>query len=63
MAARRWRENEADGVCRDCRGEIEPKRKADGKRCCRSCADVRAEAERERRRRKRRVIPPPAGEL
>lgn len=60
MAARRWRENEAEYVCRDCRREIEPKRKAAGRRCCAACARARADAERERRR-KRKIPLPAAG--
>ncbi len=62
MAARRWREHEAAGACRDCGGVIEPRRRAAGNRCCFKCADERAKAEKERRRRKK-PLPPPAGEL
>lgn len=53
MAARRWRENEAEERCHDCGGAIEPKRKAQGRKCCSTCARERAKHEAERRGRRK----------
>lgn len=60
MAARRWRENEADGRCHRC-GKPRGALRKDMTRCF-ACARLDAEESKERRKRKK-PLPPPAGEL
>jgi len=62
VAARRWRQFEAEKRCRDCGVPLSARRVAKGNRCCTKCGADRAHAEAQRRKR-RKPIPPPAGEL